>query len=137
MANKQLANANYTYITMVFPSKPDRTFSTKTFLNGEKMHEHSLYNNFYSYMDSTIFMDMSLLITNIKSFKKPTYVGSFFLNLLLVKKFNIVNRNTCAFFLLTCQWYGAFVGVMVGSFTNFFIRAKWLTSTCFSWYLNH
>lgn len=69
----------------------------------------------------------------MKSSKKPTYVGSSFMNLLEVEKnLEISDGETRALFLLAFQSVGAFVIVMqLGSFAYVFMRAKWSPSTCF------
>jgi hypothetical protein len=84
----KLANEGCTYIVMVFSTKLSKTFSTKAFLDGKTPCGHNLHDNLcWSYVDSIVIMWKNFLTkNNIKSSKKPNYVGSSFLNLLKIKK---------------------------------------------------
>jgi hypothetical protein len=108
----KLANEGCTYIVMVFSIKLSKTFSTKAFLDGKTPCGHNLHDNLCrSYMDSIVIMDKNFLTTsNIKSSKKPNYVGLSFLNLFKIKKnSNIVDEDTSALFLLASLSSVAFV----------------------------
>ncbi len=81
-ANKQLANVGYTYKLMVFCTKLSKIVSTKTFLNWRTICGHSLYDTLWSQTNSTILINKRHFTTsNMRSSKKPSCVGSSFLNL--------------------------------------------------------
>jgi hypothetical protein len=118
---------------MVFSTKLGITFSTKAFFNGKTICGDNLNDNLWNQIDSIDFIGKSPLTTNnIKYSKKPTCVGSSFLNLFFVRKNrNIIDGDTCGLFLLAYQSSGAFAKTMVKSFASFLIKAKWLASTYF------
>jgi hypothetical protein len=77
-------------------------------------------------MDPIVFINMNPLITsNIRPSQKPTCIGSYFKNLLLVENYqNIVVKDPCAIFLLTFLLSGVFAKVMLESFINSFSDIK-------------
>jgi len=97
--------ASYTYVVMVFSTKLNKISSTKVFLDGKLIHGHNMYVSLYSQMDPIVFIGNNPFTTNkIRSSRSPTYVASFLLDLLAVKK----NRN--------CNWTYTcflFIGLMI------------------------
>jgi hypothetical protein len=86
---------------MVFSTKLNKISSTKFFLDGKLIHGHNMYASLYSQMDPIVFIGNNPFTTNkIRSSRSPTYVASFLLDLLAVKKIEIAVGHTCAFFLL-------------------------------------
>lgn len=129
VAHKQLNNFDCTYIIMVFSTKLCKTFSTKIFFDGKIIHGHNFAWQHLKPNGLDNFHRNPLTTSNNKFSKSPPYVGSSFLHSL--SHLDIVDGYTCALFLWPFQSSGAFVGVMLGSSTNFFIRTKWSSSTCF------
>ncbi len=117
---------------MVFSTKLGKTFSTKAFLDGKTICGQNLYGDLWNQIDSIDFIGKSPLHKQHKDFQKAYMCWIIFLNLFFVRKNpNIINGETCAYFLLTYRSNGTFAKTMVKSFANFLIKAKWLASTCF------
>jgi hypothetical protein len=111
---------------MVFFTNLGKSFSTKILFDEKTIHGHNLYDNLLSQMDPSVLIGRKPLTTrNIRPSKKPTCIGSSFLNLLLVEKYpDIVIKYPCSNFLLTFYLNGVFAKGMQKSFANFFINLK-------------
>lgn len=93
---------------MVFSTNLGKTSCTKVFIGGKTSHGHSFYINLRSQLDSTLLLFISFLITNnIWIFQKSNLSFIIFLKLATKKnKIEIIEKNTCAFFLLSSQTSG-------------------------------